>query len=1166
MRIIELRLIAFGMFKDMRLDLGGGESGLHVVFGPNEAGKSTALRAIRALLYGIPPQTPDAYVHPYDSLRLGGRLRLSNGEEIEFLRRKGTKGTLLAPDGSRMDDRKLDRFLAGVGPDQFSAFWGIDRERLVQGGREILEGGGDLGETLFAAGSGAAHVRALRKSLDEEAAAIFAARGKNQPVNGALRRLDDLRREQRESTVSAEKWAAQESAAAGAEARIAGLSASVRELSAEKARLERAKRVLPLLAERRDLIEKLGGLEGSELLPADFGKRRSMAEEALRMARERLSADSRQLADKEAQAERMGAVPALAAERETVADLYQRLGSHRKAMEDRSGLLAAREEQLSMAARVLGETKPGHPLEDAASLRALLLRRERIRKLAAGRERLEERIRAARRAGKEAADRAAKLAAEAAALPPVRDWRGLASAVEAARARGDADAERAAVERSVGRIRARLDVLARKLGFEAGAGLEPGSMRIPPAESVARFAKALLRIEEEELASGGERQRIGKEAADASARMQVMRSRADVPSEADLAEARRRRDAAFALLRDFWERGRDVAAEAAGLLGEGNFADLYQAAVRRADAISDLLRSEADRVAELAGLEDSQRILSIRAAGLDAAAAARSEAAAKLDAEWRDLWKTVPCNPPGIHEAASWRSDFQDLLECGRELAAEQRRLLDLDEWIRVHAAGLRGEMERLGAAPRSGAAFGAAVMEAEKLRRTVEGEAAVRTAHERRVAEADAAIASAAAALSGAGEELAEWDGMWREAVSGLGPGCPAPDDALAMLDSLERAFGALDRAAGYESRISGIGRDAAEFRAKARDLAAKLGESIVGPGASEESWVAGIQNRLADVLGAEARRRQLQADIGNLRARVGEARSAADAAEKSMEALRIEARCGPDGDLAAIHERSERTRALRAGLENMEKTLQSAGDGVRIGELEAEAAAVDRDGIDARLGEIGSDLAGKEKELAAEREKKALADAGLRLMGGPSEASAKAEEIQAVLANLGAEVVDYSRLRAAAAILSFRLDDYRRRNQAPLLMRAGAVFSNLTLRAFERLEADVVEDRPVIAGVRPDGSRVPAAGMSDGTRDQLFLALRLAAVEASCAAGEPMPFVADDLLVQFDDERSMAALRVLAELSGRTQIILFTHHGHVRDFAAGMDMPDRVFIHELL
>src|SRR3546814_20850343 len=73
----------------------------------------------------------------------------------------------------------------------------------------------------------------------------------------------------------------------------------------------------------------------------------------------------------------------------------------------------------------------------------------------------------------------------------------------------------------------------------------------------------------------------------------------------------------------------------------------------------------------------------------------------------------------------------------------------------------------------------------------------------------------------------------------------------------------------------------------------------------------------------------------------------------------------------------------------------------------------------------------------------------------------------------------------------------------------------------------------------------------MSEGTTDQLFLALRLAAVEQSIAAGVRLPFLADVLFVNFDDERSEAGFRVLAELARSTQVLFFTHHPHLAAIA---------------
>jgi uncharacterized protein YhaN len=89
--------------------------------------------------------------------------------------------------------------------------------------------------------------------------------------------------------------------------------------------------------------------------------------------------------------------------------------------------------------------------------------------------------------------------------------------------------------------------------------------------------------------------------------------------------------------------------------------------------------------------------------------------------------------------------------------------------------------------------------------------------------------------------------------------------------------------------------------------------------------------------------------------------------------------------------------------------------------------------------------------------------------------------------------------------------------------------------------------------------------SGLSDGTRDQLFLALRLASVRRWAKDAEPLPFVADDLLVSFDDERAAAALKTLADFGSEVQVILFTHHRHVVDLATANLATDVFRVHEL-
>jgi uncharacterized protein YhaN len=105
-----------------------------------------------------------------------------------------------------------------------------------------------------------------------------------------------------------------------------------------------------------------------------------------------------------------------------------------------------------------------------------------------------------------------------------------------------------------------------------------------------------------------------------------------------------------------------------------------------------------------------------------------------------------------------------------------------------------------------------------------------------------------------------------------------------------------------------------------------------------------------------------------------------------------------------------------------------------------------------------------------------------------------------------------------------------------------------------------------PILVGVRADGDRKQVEQMSDGTRDQLYLALRLATLEHYADGSDVLPFVVDDILIQFDDSRSQSTLSTLAEFSGHTQVILFTHHLHVLDQANQLSATrPGVFVHEL-
>jgi uncharacterized protein YhaN len=129
----------------------------------------------------------------------------------------------------------------------------------------------------------------------------------------------------------------------------------------------------------------------------------------------------------------------------------------------------------------------------------------------------------------------------------------------------------------------------------------------------------------------------------------------------------------------------------------------------------------------------------------------------------------------------------------------------------------------------------------------------------------------------------------------------------------------------------------------------------------------------------------------------------------------------------------------------------------------------------------------------------------------------------------------------------------------------RAGEFFRRMTLNAFTDLSIGFAEnDQMVLLCVRADGRKVPVEGLSEGTRDQLYLALRLASLERY-GEGDPPPLVVDDILINFDDQRAGATLALLGELAEKTQVLFFTHHRRLLELAREVIPGKRFQEHDL-
>jgi uncharacterized protein YhaN len=1143
MRLERLTLAPYGGFADRTLTFAP-DAPLHVVLGRNEAGKTTALSAIGDWLYGFPLRTDQAWRFDMGALRIGGTFRLANGALFEARRRKGRGNTLVDAEDKPVSDAPLAAALGAVDRHTFQTEFGLTAEALRLGGAALLEAGGKLAETLAAGSANLSALVRLRDRLGEEAGELFTPRRSGtKAFYVALDAYDVADKKLREAVVTADalKGANQKKLdAANLEQR---LREDYDDAGRGLAKRERASRTHLTLARLAGLAREA---EAFADLPEIDAASLKAARAALDEDRAVLAGLARLTAEAQEESAEIAALVidrALIDEGATIDVLREKLGAARKAADDLPRRVEARAQAVSLLddlARRLG--LPSHE--------ELLAAPPSDAELALARHAIDARREATRR-WEDARGRARDAALKRDQLdglgegPPVAD-------PEPLRRRLDSLAERVADAERLRRERATLTDQVRALAEEAA--------RLNPAVAdLDALARAVL-PSAVELAASVDSDRERAKARQVNEKELENAMRAVTAAEAALAAQEREAKGAT---RADWLAARELRDRGLDRLGDA----LEGKADRRCEALEDAraLTVAADAIGE-AVISDTERAARLQTAREHLAgwreALAHAEAEARrladerqaAEAAWRALWARSDVQPGSPATMARWADRIEALLKRRDELFARRADAAALETGIGAAEASLRAWYEGLGLTPPPGFEFAYREARAVLAARQSAFEAA-RKAAEARVHAARAAK-DAEADAARRESELAEIGAGWPQAMRGLRLAAEAsPHEAEAALAAWAAAPLPRQNMARETRSIEGIERDLAEFDEGVAEIVARVAPDLEGFGA--EAALARLVERLAEMRREAAKRTQLEKSAQGREAkrRAEEARRLALA--PILAAAREKFGAPDDGALALALERCEARRANELQRAGLVLQLAQAGDGLSEAELRAEQQGLDP----ALLADEIAQLKARRDELDAARREAARAardaEAELEALARGRDAARAARE----RAEAGGSLLDIAErwvLRQGAAKLAARaIERHRAAMQDPLVARAGEFFRIATGRSFEGLATDYDEaDRPVLAAARAGGERVRIEGLSEGARDQLFLALRLALLERR--AGEPLPFIGDDILASFDDDRTRLTLSLLADFGRKSQVILFTHHNHVADLAraAGADV----------
>jgi uncharacterized protein YhaN len=399
---------------------------------------------------------------------------------------------------------------------------------------------------------------------------------------------------------------------------------------------------------------------------------------------------------------------------------------------------------------------------------------------------------------------------------------------------------------------------------------------------------------------------------------------------------------------------------------------------------------------------------------------------------------------------------------------------------------------------------------------------------------------------------------GAWNEWLAAHGlPGEVDRETAVRLLDGVRAVRTGLLGLETAQARRAETATRLSDFEDRGAALLTGLGRPADDPIAGLEA----VRRDLGAAVAAAATRNRAIAELARIDGQVAANEAAISAIEADHAAFLAEGGVADAGELrAAVALAARRSDAQRAIDAARDVLLALSGPGDALAAFEADLASI-------------GDLAGIQDDLAVVlargreiEERRATVLEGLgaeRETIARIERSAESAELRQQRADRIAELRElaesWSITSIALALLRRTRERYEREHRPDVLRAAEELLAAWTGGRYLRILAPL--GKQVQELERSDGVVVPLGGLSTGTAQQLYLALRFGLVDHFARQAESLPIVMDDILVNFDPVRAERAARSIEDLATRHQVLYFTcHPGTPLRAATTIELPTLV------
>ena len=1140
MRLTRLDLLRFGKFTDKSIFLPTSPRDFHLIVGPNEAGKSTLRSAIQDLLFGIETRSRYNFLHAHTDMRVGALIH-QGSLELDFVRIKARVRTLQRPDGTALPEEALVSFMGTVDRVFFDQMFGLNHDRLVKGGQDILSASNNMGQILFQAAAGIGSLGAVRDQLEQEADGLWGPRKSDKRAYYlAANALEQAEAALKHATVRTRDWQDASDAVQALSAQLQSARARYDVLAQQRFQLERVRRVAPLLS-RLALIEaQLLELGPVALLPAHAAEQVALAEHDMAMATQSLTLFESHVLELKGQL--AGLTPdtvllARAPDIEALSAFRQKVSQHDADIAKREAEIRVQWLEVQESARQL--SWPAEDEEATAQRLPDVLVRVGLEDLLRRHGGLHQTQSAADEALTSRQEEIKAVQAEIALLPTSTPPVALVDALAEARGLGDVLAQMQRLETQIARGERELRAAQRDLGTWPLTSDQLCALALPGQDECSVLIARRAALQAELQAVQARQTEVRAEEKMLALGLLHFRAAHQPVTQTEVMALREQRDASWQAIKS---------GELALLDGAAG----YERTVTQADHLADVRHSKAQEETELQSRLDQMQRLQLQLGDL----AEREQAALALlsgfDENWRQRLELLGLPGMALVQMNEWRATRERVLLTTDTLTESRALQADFCRYVAQVTSNLKQTLRA--ASPTEPAApeadptkLSALILQAEQWI----GDA-TRAQERRDTLNTQSLRAQASVQALGTRAALAReaMTGWMTELHQGLAR-AHLPQDA--SLAKVQAAVALQDRMLQHlqkirETRLTRINlmrQDLDEFARAARALARDIAPDLALVEATDISME--LDARLKVHAAQSQTLDRVNAELGKATAQVSATEVKIAQSQASLAPLLQASGTTQADELRQATVKSDRLRQLTSGLDDALQQLLNEGDGLSRDALAAECALTDAATVASCLSDNQrqtDDIVQSQNSLSG-----ALtgAQAILGKIAGQGAAAQAESRRQEALARMGNALERYIKVFTAAKLLRWSIEKFRETRQGPMLAQASQIFMGLTQGAFSKLAVDYESDPPRLSGQRASGEHVDIEGMSEGTRDQLYLALRLAALSLHLEKTAALPFIADDLFINYDDGRARAGLEALARLSESTQVIFLSHHAHL-------------------